>query len=74
MNEPGDGTDMFWFTTKFAIAGEAPFSLDSDGDKKADLPEYVALNGGNIVVPHVSSSGDDGGDINTPPTKPEKKK
>jgi hypothetical protein len=56
MNEPGTGSDMFWFTTKLTIAGEAPFSLDRDGGRDADEVEYVLLRGGNIVVPHTRST------------------
>ena len=73
MNEPGTGTDLFWFTTKLTIAEEDPFSLDGDSNSRVDDAEYVPLVGGNIVVPHTSSSGDEEiGDL--PPPKPEKKK
>ncbi len=55
MDEPGNETDMFWFTTKLTIDGELPFSLDGDGDRKVDANEYVYLGGGNLVVPHTLS-------------------
>jgi|GEM_PF-2282518 len=72
MNEPGAGNDLVWFTAKLTVAGEDPFSLDSDGNGKVDENEYVSLGGGNIVVPHTSSSGGSGVVINdndgtTPP-------
>ena len=64
---------MFWFDTKLTVEGEDPFSLDSDIDNKVDEVEYVQLGGGNIVVPHTSSSSDDTKDeIESP--RPEKKK
>jgi hypothetical protein len=76
MNEPGTGTDLFWFTTKLTIAGEAPFSLDVDRDGKADVDECVSLGGGNIVVPHTQSTGgsDPVDPDETAPVKPPKKK
>ena len=55
MNEPGLGTDMFWFDTNLTLTGEYPFSLDSNSNSKVDEPEYASLAGGNIVVPHKSS-------------------
>jgi hypothetical protein len=73
MDEPGVGTDVFWFNTKLTVADEDPFSLDSDTDNMVDEVEYVQLVGGNIVVPHTSGSSDDTKDeIESP--RPEKKK
>jgi uncharacterized protein YjbI with pentapeptide repeats len=72
MNEPGSGTDLFWFNTNLTIAGEAPFSLDSNSNSKVDGSEYVPLGGGNIVVPHKTSSADSGEEP-APPSKPKKK-
>jgi uncharacterized repeat protein (TIGR02543 family) len=72
MNEPGSGTDLFWFNTNLTIAGETPFSLDSNSNSKVDESEYVPLDGGNIVVPHKTSSADTGEEP-APPSKPRKK-
>lgn len=80
MDEPGTGTDLIWFTTQLTVPSEDPFSLDADGDNKADETEYAALVGGNIVVPHTQSSIDSGdgvegdkGDVKTPPGLDKKK-
>jgi len=73
MDEPGTGTDMFWFTTKLTVDGDR-VSLHSNNDGKADENEYAPLNDGNIVVPHTNGSSDPVDPGETEPVRPPKKK
>lgn len=64
---------MFWFATKLTVIGENAFSLDSNTDNKVNEFEYASLGGGNIVVPHKTSSSDGVVDEDLPPVKDKKK-